>query len=587
MKNYVYLKMIDVKNNNYKFYEITENDDHSLDVKYGRVGAEHVTNQHYNAYDKWNFYSLRDSKVKKGYVEDTSHKAVVDNTNNKAVQTAATYQPIEYAPVREVVMEFLRKQKQYFNQNYSVKIESVTEKQIDDAKYYLNELRKVRNNQHDNPTKNMVTEFNNVLYKEDGWTGKALPECLLFCVERKIRQVSDALMNDKYGMTLSVNDYKSVMHEMDNIIRREDTLITALEGEYKRYKTAHPDVDKKTKPTKDETILSANGLKMDEITYKEEDVIWDLLRKENFQGMENLSRYNSAYKVEVERTQGKYDEYCKKNNIKDKMLLWHGSITENMWSIMTNGLKIMPHAANGRAFGNGLYFANKSQKSANYSSAKPNVKNGKTSRNWNNGQDSHGYLALFEVATGNPYIITNTYASSIRPPYNSLWYQAGKGGSFRDDEIVVYSDNACTLKYMVKIDSDPHPRHYHLNPSHCHLDNGVTELVKDKAGVYGRLDITELSDKDRNYIGRKFNFTSADDVRIYEDKITVNRKALTAYQDGTSITKDDLWYLFREVKKNFFEKESEYEKAVENVKTNDVVADKSVFEKDEYKEERG
>lgn len=577
MLHYIYLKNIDASNNNYKFYEMTENDDHSIDVKYGRMGASHVTEHHYRPYEK-DYYTLLREKERKGYKPDPTHS----QTTTKAVDTKnnVVYQPIEFKPVRDVVEEFILRQRQYVRQNYTVKIDHITEKQIDDAKYYLDELRKARNEQYDDPKRNGIPGFNAVLYKED-WQGKATANCLLFCVERKLAHVQDALLRNPYGLSLSADDYRKVMKEMDAIIHREETLLNALEGEYNRYKTAHPTMQ--TKQNKNETVLSANGLKMEEITYKEEDTIWELLRKENWQGMENLSRYNSAYKVEVEKTQGKYEEYCKNHHIKDTMLLWHGSITENMWSIMTNGLKIMPNAANGRAFGNGLYFANNSQKSANYTSARPNSKNGHTSANWNHGGDNHGYLALFEVATGKPQIVHSSGRYNATAGYDSLWYKAQGGNWFKDDEIVVYNDNACTLKYMVKIDSDPHPKHYHLNPSTCHLNNGVTELVKDKDGIYGTLDITELSDKDRNYWGKKFNTTSTDTVKIYENKVLINDKEVKTYQDGKDITKDDIWYLFRECKKNFFEKESEYEKFAES---KEQIIAKESFEKDEIDEER-
>ncbi len=578
MRNYAYLKMIDIRNNNYKFYEIIENDDNSVDVNYGRVGALNPAHKHY---DKWerNFYDLLREKERKGYVRDDTHKQ--NTTANK--QIISDYEPIEYKPVRDVVEEFLKKQRQFVAQNYSVKIEHVTEKQIDDAKFYLNELRIARNRQYDNEKQNLTDSFNSILYKEDAWSGKALPECLLFCVERKLRNVEDSLLQgiDRFGLKLSATEWKAVIKEMDRIIEREENLINALEGEYNQYKLNHP--EKNDKPKFQGTVLSANGLKMEEITYKEEDTIMNLLRKENWQGMENLSRYNSAYKVVVDKTQKKYDDYCKKNNIKDTMLLWHGSLTENMWSIMSTGLRIMPNASNGRAFGNGLYFANNSQKSANYTSAKPNTnKKGDKSANWNHGGDTHGYLALFEVATGKPQIVYSSGHYNKTAGYDSLWYKAQGGNWFKDDEIVIYDDSACTLKYMVKIDSDRHERHYNLNPSSARLDNGLTELVKDKNGIYGNLDITELSDKSRDYWGHKFNTTSADNIKIYEDKILINDKPVLNYQDGKSITSDDFKWLFREVKKNFFEKESEFE---EFKSGKEQIITKDSFEKEDLEDE--
>lgn len=584
IKNYAYLKMVDVHNNNHKFYEIMENDDGSVDVNYGRIGATSVQHKHYGIHEAGkSFYQILDAKERKGYKRDDTRKQVSASTSDLTKTTTIDYKPIEFEPVKEVIDEFLRTQKQIVQKTFTTKVEHITQKQVDDAKFYLNNLKIVRNKQFDNPKYNLTGSFNEVLLKED-YMGKALPECLLFCVERRSNNVKDLLLSDRFSCSLSATEWKDIVKEMDSIISREEKLINALEGEYNQYKLAHPDkIDPVKKPKNNCTVLEANGIKMEEITYKEEDKIMSLLRKKNWQGLENLSRYNSSYKVEVDKTQGKYDEYCKKNNIKDKMFLWHGSITGNLWSILTTGLRIMPHAANGRAFGNGLYFANNSQKGANYTSARPNRLNGVQSMSWNKGNDTHGYLALFEVATGKPQIVTSTGAY-YKNNYDSLWYQATGSGGFRDDEIVIYNDDACTLKYIVKIDSDPHPKHYNLNPSAIKLDNAVSELGKDKNGVYGILEITSLPDSIRNYWGNKFNTNASDTVKIYENKIVVNDKDVKFYEDNKPVTLDDCSYLFREVKKNFFEKESEYQDKVKNMKENDVMYS-DLFEREDLEED--
>ena len=41
--NYAYLIKVDANANNNKYYEIFENDDKSIDVKYGRIGGHEMT----------------------------------------------------------------------------------------------------------------------------------------------------------------------------------------------------------------------------------------------------------------------------------------------------------------------------------------------------------------------------------------------------------------------------------------------------------------------------------------------------------------------------------------------------------------
>ena len=83
-------------------------------------------------------------------------------------------------------------------------------------------------------------------------------------------------------------------------------------------------------------------------------------------------------------------------------LLWHGSRTSNVASILAQGLRVAPKEApsTGFMFGKGIYFADMSSKSANY--CVPSRDN------------KRGFLLLCEVATGKPHDVTR--ADYLEPP---------------------------------------------------------------------------------------------------------------------------------------------------------------------------
>uniref|UniRef100_A0A915LM35 Poly [ADP-ribose] polymerase n=1 Tax=Meloidogyne javanica TaxID=6303 RepID=A0A915LM35_MELJA len=74
-------------------------------------------------------------------------------------------------------------------------------------------------------------------------------------------------------------------------------------------------------------------------------------------------------------------------NLGKRMLLWHGSKLTNWYSILAQGLRIAPPEApvTGYMFGKGVYFADISSKSANYS---------------NSGSNNSAFMMLSEVALG-------------------------------------------------------------------------------------------------------------------------------------------------------------------------------------------
>lgn len=113
--------------------------------------------------------------------------------------------------------------------------------------------------------------------------------------------------------------------------------------------------------------------------------------------------YRISRTEEVERfVRGGYDaEGMKTRPVKDcRKLLWHGSRGCNFGGILSQGLRIAPPEAppNGKAFGNGVYLADRASKSASYCDP------------WNT--DQTGLLLLCETQLGDPSYIRSDHESN-------------------------------------------------------------------------------------------------------------------------------------------------------------------------------
>lgn len=87
-------------------------------------------------------------------------------------------------------------------------------------------------------------------------------------------------------------------------------------------------------------------------------------------------------------------------------MLWHGTSTENLLSIMCKGLRIAPSdaLASGARFGKGIYFSDSFSFSHNYTRGRTNTRSGNRRRlqpqTTTRGGERRNYMLLCEVALG-------------------------------------------------------------------------------------------------------------------------------------------------------------------------------------------
>ena len=301
-----YLIMCTAANNN-KYYNLFPEGD-NFRVEYGRVDATKTTT--YYPISKWN--SLINSKFKKGYKDVTElKKDLVEEIS--ASNPESPYKEIENAAVRAIVEKLQSLARETIRKNYTVKASSVTQDMVDAAQKVIDSLA---NNS------STVEEFNNNLLK------------LFTVIPRKMGNVRDYLANKE--------------EDFAQIISKEQDLLDVMRGQIYVKPDNEPVV---TIEKKQQTILEELGLEMEEATTDDIALIKTLMN-------ESAGKFRKAWRVKNLKTQERFDKFVAENDIKDTRLLFHGSRSENFWSIIKTGLVLRPTNAviTGKMFGYGCYY---------------------------------------------------------------------------------------------------------------------------------------------------------------------------------------------------------------------------------------
>lgn len=397
-----YLIMVTTANNN-KYYNLFPEGD-MFRVEYGRVDATKTTRTY--PISKWNVQIS--SKLKKGYQDVTDLKKDLVQEISSA-NPESPYKEIENAAVRTIVEKLQNMARETIRKNYTVKASSVTQDMVDAAQKIIDALA---NNS------STIEEFNENLLK------------LFTVIPRKMGNVRDYLAN-------KVEDFAQ-------IVSKEQDLLDVMRGQIYIKQDDEP---VETVEKKQQTILEELGLAMEEATAEDIAMIKTLMN-------ESAGKFRKALRVTNLKTQARFDKFVQENDIKDTRLLFHGSRSENFWSIIKTGLVLRPTNAviTGKMFGYGCYYAPKCAKSIGYTSLSGSY--------WAHGGNNTAYMALFDVAYGTPYDVYNFDSKYYNLDYNRLQqFKPGANclhahadrGMLRNDEIVVYKEEQMTIKYLIEI----------------------------------------------------------------------------------------------------------------------------------------
>jgi poly [ADP-ribose] polymerase len=422
-----YAKLIHVSvdngktDNSNKVYIMEELPDGTIKCEYGRVGKSLTTE--FKPSHKWNSVYNQKTGKSKGYTDVTELLAevVVDEGQPKDNKVEA----IKDSVVRKLVEELMAYANKSIQRNYKVTQEAVSEQQVSAAQEVLDSIGGLIKIGVD------VKHVNDMLLK------------LYTIIPRKMDNVKNHLFSE-------IND-KSSLERAQRLLDEEQSALDTMSGQVQLIKQQREAAKEALDSKSDKgevgglTILEQMGLTIEVETDTETlNLITKLLGP-------NAHQAKKVYKVINLKTQSRFDKNLQKAEVKKKRFYWHGSRNENWFNILQTGLLIRPSGAvhTGSMFGDGIYFADKAQKSIGYTSLRGSY--------WARGGDNKAFLALFDVHLGKQKEILHHNSSCYslskkvleKEGYDSVF--AKGGADLRNNEYIVYDPSQCTVSHLIEI----------------------------------------------------------------------------------------------------------------------------------------
>lgn len=394
-----------------KFYNMYEQSDSTFMAEWGRVDSTSSSKSY--PISKWDA-TLR-TKTRKGY-KDVTHlfEQVESESDDQTV-----------ADIQDVVVKRLMDQLQAFannsvQQNYTVSSRSVTQAMVDDAQQTVTQLKSIIK------LDAAIEPINELLLE------------LYHIIPRRMNNVHDHLLS---GDNINSSE---LLEEAEKLIAEEQDTLDVMAGQVIINNQEDEAKDDRDSVSEKQNILSIMGIAMEEASDDDIDTIKRLLGP-------NAHQFRKAFKVEHKSTQAKFDANLDNASNKSVELFWHGSRNQNWLNILSTGLLIRPSGAihTGSMFGDGIYFADKAQKSIGYTSLRGSY--------WTGGGDNTAYLALFSVHVGEQKHIKHhdrscyslSKAKLESENYDSVF--AHGGADLRNNEYIVYDSSQCTVSFLVEI----------------------------------------------------------------------------------------------------------------------------------------
>lgn len=406
MDEEVVLNYADIEGNNNKYYKLhiqQEGYGYNVVAEYGRVGKrpqvkKYPANTESEAYT---IYSKKKrEKLRKGYQEvallDTNEVTSVTTTptDNKG-KKRTPLQQAKYKRVQRFIRNIGYQAKLYVENHVNMPLGAISITRINEARMVLNQL------------------------KADGLN----PQEQVRLSNRFYSMIPVMFKGNAQDMLLNSGNKLIAMYDLLDIMEAVAKNATIQQDE-------------------NEKVLGEMGITLEALS-KNTKAYLKLKEK-----VENSQAPNHRYKVYVKDIfavqKDEWDEKFNPFKVATKEL-FHGSLVENYTKILANGLKIKPAGVKltGSMFGNGIYFADKSTKSASYSIG--------NFRGYTEKNQSY-YMLICEVATGKEYKTEFAKSNLVSAPkgYNSV--KGVVGCQLANDEYIVYKESQAKIKYIVEIE---------------------------------------------------------------------------------------------------------------------------------------
>ena len=383
-----HLIKVDADTNNNRVYIMSELNDGSFQVEYGRQGAKYMKRRY--PMEFWD--TQRSAKLAEGYVDRTADYQI----SAIATKDGEEYKPIPDEEVRNMVEYLMSCSRHIVRENYTVSHDKVSETMIEAAQDTIYHISISSN----------LDEMRG-LYKK-----------LFIIIPRKMKDVAAALP------TSLEEGQKKVMEEQNLL----DALKTVKAGEIQKKQSA-------------KTVLDSVGLNIRPVSDKEAEKI-----REKMGEVQHL--YKRAFRVENIRTESNFRKYMEDHGLRDSNIhfYYHGSGNANYWGIATQGLSLNPKAPiTGKMFGYGLYFAPLARKSIGYTSIQGSYwHHGKSNRAY-----LAVFKVVYKNASHTETCNGYSHLHSAPKGHDAVFAHAGS--QLRNDEVIVYNEAQCTIQYLIEL----------------------------------------------------------------------------------------------------------------------------------------
>lgn len=406
-----------------KVYIMEELADGRIKCEYGRVGKSLTTE--YKPSSKWDSVLKQKLSKTKGYtdVTDLLAEPVVDETKPVDNKVANIKDEI----VRKLVDELMSFANKSIQRNYKVTQEAVSEQQVTAAQEIITNISGLIAIGVD------IKHINDMLLK------------LYTIIPRRMDNVKDHLFREINNDVTLTNAQRLIDNEQSALDTMAGQVELIKQQREAAKKAAEAEAEGKKEEVSEVTILDQMGLS---IEVENDTETLELIKK--LMGP-NVNQMKRVFKVVNNKTQKIFDKHMDKAEVKKRRLYWHGSRNENWFNILQTGLLIRPSGAvhTGSMFGDGIYFADKAQKSIGYTSLRGSY--------WAHGGDNKAFLALFDVHLGKQKEILHHDSSCYRLSKKVLDNEGfdsvfAKGGAdLRNNEYIVYNSAQCTVSHLIEI----------------------------------------------------------------------------------------------------------------------------------------
>lgn len=411
--------------NNNKFYHMRQVSASEFEAEWGRVGKTSTKKLYPMAdWDKKYHDKTRPKSNKKKYDDMTEllvEKTVTGVTGGSSKSTYEEFKAGRPEAVKEFVRLLQRLANKSVQENYTVKVQNVTQKQVDQAQSILNGVASHATNPTD------LVQINKTLIE------------LYKTIPRNMGKVSDHLLD------VQIKDLDAVKKRLNHILEEEQRTLDVMAGQVQLQNNIAATTDEDPVDEVVTDMLDAAGMELEPCTDADISIIKQMM-------LSDARMFLRAFRVVNKKTQTLYDSNMNRAADKKEMLFWHGSRSENWWSIATTGLLIRPSSAvySGSMFGDGIYGADKFTKSLNYTSHSRAMYTG--------GRQARAYLGIFAFHVGKQLVWGKHTSECYGFNKQKLQAKGGfdsvfaKGGyDLVNNEYIVYHPSQTTIKYLIEV----------------------------------------------------------------------------------------------------------------------------------------